>query len=95
MNSLNVINRVFDGYGLKPFIEVSEEWNRSDIGEDIAGYIGETFLGQDEPITRSQAAVIAHDTGLTHEKRSKQIAMLLERLSAERHLRSVSDSLTD
>jgi len=83
MSGLNVVNRVFAGYGLEPFIEVPEEWDRSQIGEAIAGFVGETFLGQDEPVTRSQAAVIAHDTGLTHEKRSEQVAELLQRLSAE------------
>ena len=76
MGSLNVVNRVFDGYGLDPFVVVDPADNRSDIGEKIADYVGAMFLGRDG-LSRTEAAKLAHDCGVTHAKRSAALAETL------------------
>lgn len=82
MGSLNVVNRVFEGYGLKPFIVVEPTDNRSDIGEKIASYVGTMFLGCDG-LSRTDAAQLAHDRGITHAQRSAALAETLAMYAGE------------
>ena len=84
MDSLNVVNRIFDAYGLEPFIEVEPSMNRSDIGERIAGYISTAFLGSTKELTRSETAVLAHELGIEHEQRGIDLEDFLSRAFAFR-----------
>ena len=80
MDSLNIVNRIFDGYDLAPFIAVESSDNRSDIGEKIAAYVGAMFLGR-EGLNRSDAAKLAHGLGMDHAERGKMLVKKLEGLS--------------
>ena len=82
MGSLNVVNRVFASYGLEPFIAVEEGEDRSSIGEKIAAYVSVVFLGADEPLSRSEAAILAHEKGCEHDARSQRLKGLLESFCA-------------
>ena len=77
MGSLRAVNRVFEGYGLAPFIEIGQHDTRSDIGEKIAAYVSVMFLGCDTGLGRTEAAILAHDSGIVHARRSEMLAAWL------------------
>lgn len=77
MGSLRVVNRIFDGYGLDPFIEIEPSDTRSDIGEKIAAYVSIMFLGSDAPLSRTDAANLAHASGVMHAQRGDMLASWL------------------
>lgn len=83
MASLEVINRIFDAYGIEPFIEVDTMDNRSDIGEKIAAYVSVMFLGCDKGISRSDTARLAHETNVDQKKRSEILSTFLDKLLDE------------
>ena len=79
MGSVQVVNRVFEGYGQEPFIVVEPGDNRSDIGEKIAAYVSMMFLGR-EGLSRTDAAQLAHETGVMHAQRSEMLRQKLHEL---------------
>ncbi len=81
MTSLDVVNRVFQGYGLEPFIVVEEGENRSSIGEKIASYVSVMLLGADGPLSCSDTAVLSRDLGLDHAARSTALQEFLQSLA--------------
>ena len=80
MSSLNVVNRIFDAYGLPPFIAVVPDQNRSEIGENIAACIGCMFLGMNEGATRTNVAFTAHERGIGHARREGMLSEMLDGL---------------
>ena len=81
MASLRTVNRVFELYGLEPFIAVEPDEHRSSVGEKIAAYVSMVFLDVDQPLSRTDAAVRAHELGLGHGVRSQRLSELLDRLA--------------